>query len=199
MKTEISIFVIFLISIFIFSCGKKEEIGEEGDTCFTTTTASGTINFGSESLSGVYGSVCSNDTSNYPSDTNGAMEAFVVTGENAYSWEIHLFSDNSCETLTAYLKIENSNLVVGERSGSNYKVTHSQNKAKGLANTEITKSALESILGTSITLGTEASIDIGGNYKNLMSVSSNTIRVGSPDSDNYPTSISGPEMTKKCQ
>ena len=88
------------ILFFVGSCSISEE---SGDTCTvaTDTTASGSINVGSETLSGTYTGPC---TTSYvelaaalgvlPSDTKSVRSSYVVTSSNSISDESYCSSSS---------------------------------------------------------------------------------------------------------
>ena len=174
----------------IGSCAKKDEETTTAAAAVTSTTASGSINVGSETLSGTYVSECNTTqfaaaagTSMFPSDVKSGRTVIVVTSDTAISDEMLMYTDTSCSTPTAYSKNGRDNVTVGEASGSNYKVTYVSSTYKVQADTTVAETHLEAFLlaatGSAIdlTVGTEISMSGSGNLKkNLWSVTSTTIQ-----------------------
>ena len=83
------------IVVLIGSCAKKDEdAAAAASTSVTSTTASGSITVGSETLSGVYVSACNTSafaaaagTAFFPSDVLSGRTAIVVTGNTALTEE----------------------------------------------------------------------------------------------------------------
>jgi|ETNmetMinimDraft_11_1059920.scaffolds.fasta_scaffold74717_1 hypothetical protein len=197
---------IIFFTLVISSCAKKEESDDSDDsTCVTSTTASGSITVGSETMSGVYASSCvTENLTDFPSDTKGIKMVKVVTGDSALSEEFLIYTDTSCSTNSGHIKWGRTSVTVGDASGSNYKVTYTASTVKVLANTTVAETAIESMFEDSIdlTVGTEFSAsDSGESGKNLFYVDSTTIRTADvvADNESYPTDIDSPTMTKTCE
>ena len=200
--------VIIGLTLVISSCAKKEESDDDdssSSSCVTSTTASGSITVGSETMSGVYASECITDLSSlsFPSDTKGGKFVYVVTGDSTGSRELILYSDTSCSTVSGSWKEGFTNITVGAASGSNYKVDYTKSTLKVLANTTAVKSTFEGWLtgaGVTLEIGEEKSLsDSGEARKNLWYVTSDTFKKGSHSSSDYPSDVGSDELKKTCQ
>ena len=114
------------IVALIGSCAKKDE-ETAASTSVTSTTASGSITVGSETLSGTYVSECNTTefaaaagTSMFPSDVKSGKTVIVVTSDTTISDEMLMYTDTSCSTPTAYIKNGRDNVTVGTASGNYY-------------------------------------------------------------------------------
>ena len=194
--------VLIGLTLVISSC-KKEESDDDDDSssCVTSTTASGSITVGSETLSGVYATECIIE--DLPELLKGVKFVFVVTGDSTFSEEIHLYDDTSCNTVSGYWKNGRASVTVGAASGSYYRVDYTKSTIKLLANTTTAESILEGVFGNvNLTVGEETSLpDSGEARKNLIYVTSNTVKLGDDSSSDYPSDVSDgpPEAKKTCQ
>ena len=209
MKTPNLLWIVLIgLTLVISSCAKKEESDDDDDSssCVTSTTASGSITVGSETLSGVYATECITDTeklTGMPSDTKGGKEVFVVTGDSTVTQGLNLYSDTSCSTLAGHWMNGFTSVTVGAASGSNYKVDYTKSTLKVLANTTAVKSTFEGWLtgaGVTLEIGEEKSLsDSGEARKNLWYVTSDTFKKGSHSSSDYPSDVNDGELKKTCQ
>jgi len=197
--------VLIGLTLVISSC-KKEESDDDDDSssCVTSTTASGSITVGSETLSGVYATECLTDNlTGMPSDIKGGKEVFVVTGDSTVTQGLNLYSDTSCSTLAGHWMNGFTSVTVGAASGSNYKVDYTKSTLKVLANTTAVKSTFEGWLtgaGVTLEIGEEKSLsDSGEARKNLWYVTSDTFKKGSHSSSDYPSDVGSDELKKTCQ
>jgi len=204
MKTPNLLWIVLIgLTLVISSCGKKEEISDDDDSsCVTSTTASGSITVGSETFSGVYAAECI--TEDLPELLKGIKFVYVVTGDSTFSEEIHLYDDTSCSTVSGYWKNGRASVTVGAASGSYYRVDYTKSTIKLLANTTTAESILEGVFGgnVNLTVGEEYSLsDSGEARKNLIYVTSNTVKLGDDSSSDYPSDVSDgpPEAKKTCQ
>ena len=198
------------IVALIGSCAKKDE-ETAASTSVTSTTASGSITVGSETLSGTYVSECNTTqfaaaagSSFFPSDVKSGKTVIVVTSDTTISDEMLMYTDTSCSTPTAYTKNGNTSVTVGVASGSNYLVTYASSTYKVQADTTVAETHLEAFLlaatgsAVDLTVGTEHSMSgSGSSYKNVWSVTSTTIQTGEDDEDTYPTEMDSMVMTKQ--
>ncbi len=199
------------IVALIGSCAKKDE-ETAASTSVTSTTASGSITVGSETLSGTYVSECNTTefaaaagTSMFPSDVKSGKTVIVVTSDTTISDEMLMYTDTSCSTPTSYTKNGNTSVTVGVASGSNYLVTYASSTYKVQADTTVAETHLEAFLLTAtgsavdLTVGTEHSMSGSGNtYKNVWSVTSTTIQTGEEeDNGTQPTEMDSMVMTKE--
>ena len=200
------------IVALIGSCAKKdEESTTAASTSVTSTTASGSITVGSETLSGTYVSECittqfaaAAGTSVFPSDVKSGKTVIVVTSDTTFSDEMLMYTDTSCSTPTAYTKNGNTSVTVGVASGSNYLVTYTSSTYKVQADTTVAETHLEAFLlaatgsAVDLTVGTEHSMSgSGSSYKNVWSVTSTTFQQGEEDRSTQPTEIDSMTMTKE--
>ena len=198
------------IVALIGSCAKKDE-ETAASTSVTSTTASGSITVGSETLSGTYVSECNTTqfaaaagSSQFPSDVKSGKTVIVVTSDTTISDEMLMYTDTSCSTPTAYTKNGNTSVTVGVASGSNYLVTYTSSTYKVQADTTVAETHLEAFLlaatgsAVDLTVGTEHSMSGSGNsYKNVWSVTSTTFQQGEEDRSTQPTVIDSMVMTKE--
>ena len=126
---------------------------------------------GSYTASGVYLSSCFSGSSvstlisagSLPSDAQSFGFAFVVTGDDSFTSETHVFTDTGCATSTYISKLVRDNVTVGTASGANYPVTYNDQGVKLTVNTTTAETWLETLyanLGTTVnmTVGTEQAI-----------------------------------------
>ena len=200
------------IVALIGSCAKKDEETSAAATSVTSTTASGSITVGSETLSGTYVSECNTTqfaavagSHLYPSDVKSGKTAVVVTGSTTLTEEMLMYTDTSCSTLSLSYKNVRDNVTVGAASGSNYLVTYNADSLKIKPSTEVAESHIETFatnVGQSwpLTVGTESSFsDSGHTYLNLFNVTSTTITTGDADKVTQPTAMDSMVMTKSCE
>ena len=170
MKNIISFIVLICsVAVVLTSCSKDEESTTAATTTSkTTTTPSGSITMGSYTVSGVYlsscfyGSTVSNLISegSFPSDAQSFGFAFVVTGDDSFTQETHVFTDTGCTTSSYIGKALSDNVTVGTASGANYPVTYNEQGAKLTVSTATAETFLETLyanLGVTVnmTVGTE--------------------------------------------
>ena len=215
---KIVLWLAFIVGILalIGSCAKKDEesstAAAAASTSVTSTTASGSITVGSETLSGTYVSECNTTefaaaagTSMFPSDVKSGKTVIVVTSDTTISDEMLMYTDTSCSTPTSYTKNGNTSVTVGVASGSNYLVTYASSTYKVQADTTVAETHLEAFLlaatgsAVDLTVGTEHSMSGSGNtYKNVWSVTSTTIQTGEEeDNGTQPTEMDSMVMTKE--
>ena len=106
---------------------------------------------GSYTVSGVYLSSCFYGSlvstlvaaGSLPSDAQSFGFAFVVTGDDSFTSETHVFTDTGCTTSTYISKALRDNVTVGTASGANYPVTYNDQGVKLTVNTTTAKTWLE--------------------------------------------------------
>ena len=199
------------IVALIGSCAKKDE-ETAASTSVTSTTASGSITVGSETLSGTYVSECNTTgfaanagSGLFPSDVKSGKTVIVVTSDTTFSDEMFMYTDTSCSTPSMNQKNGRDNVTVGVASGSNYLVTYASSTYKVQADTTVAETHLEAFIlaatgsAVDLTVGTEHSMSGSGNtYKNVWSVTSTTIQTGEEeDNGTQPTEIDSMVMTKE--
>ena len=140
--------------VLLGSCAKKEESTTAATTTSkTTTTPSGSITMGSYTASGVYLSSCFYGSAvstlvsagSLPSDAQSFGFAFVVTGDDSFTSETHVFTDTGCTTSTYISKALRDNVTVGTASGANYPVTYNDQGFKLTVNTTTAETWLETL------------------------------------------------------
>ena len=199
------------IVALIGSCAKKDE-ETAASTSVTSTTASGSITVGSETLSGTYVSECNTTqfaaaagSGFFPSDVKSGKTVIVVTSDTTFSDEMLMYTDTSCSTPTAYTKNGADNVTVGVAEDNGTKVTYVSSTYKVQADTTVAETHLEAFLlaatgsAVDLTVGTEHSMSGSGNtYKNVWSVTSTTFQQGEEeDNGTQPTEIDSMTMTKE--
>ena len=108
---------------------------------------------GSYTASGVYISSCFYGSSvstlvsagSFPSDAQSFGFAFVVTGDDSFTSETHVFTDTGCTTSTYISKLLRDNVTVGTASGANYPVTYNDQGVKLTVNTTTAETWLETL------------------------------------------------------
>ena len=155
MKNIISFIVLICsVAVILTSCSKDEESTTAATTTSkTTTTPSGSITMGSYTASGVYLSSCFSGSSvstlvsagSLPSDAQSFGFAFVVTGDDSFTEETHVFTDTGCTTSTYISKLLRDNVTVGTASGANYPVTYNDQGVKLTVNTTTAETWLETL------------------------------------------------------
>ena len=198
------------IVALIGSCAKKDEETTTAATAVTSTTASGSITVGSETLSGTYVSECNTTqfaaaagTSVFPSDVKSGRTVIVVTSDTAISDEMLMYTDTSCSTPTAYTKNGNTSVTVGVAVDNGTIVTYNSSTYKvnaytAVARDNLTAALIGNITDIDLTVGEEFSTAGSGNlYMNLWSVTSTTIETGEEDRSTQPTAMDSMVMTKE--
>ena len=155
MKNIISFIVLICsVAVILTSCSKDEESTTDATTTSkTTTTPSGSITMGSYTASGVYISSCFSGSGvstlvsagSIPSDAQSFGFAFVVTGDDSFTEETHVFTDTGCTTSTYISKLLRDNVTVGTASGANYPVTYNDQGFKYTVNTTTAETWLETL------------------------------------------------------
>ena len=155
MKNIISFIVLICsVAVILTSCSKDEESTTDATTTSkTTTTPSGSITMGSYTASGVYISSCFSGSGvstlvsagSLPSDAQSFGFAFVVTGDDSFTDETHVFTDTGCTTSTYISKLLRDNVTVGTASGANYPVTYNDQGVKLTVNTTTAETWLETL------------------------------------------------------
>jgi len=213
MKKLLFWMVLIVAVALLGSCAKKDETtAAAASTSVTSTTASGSITVGSETLSGTYVSTCNTTVfaaiagiSIFPADIKSGKTVMVVTSDTTFSDEMFMFTDASCSTPSATIKSGRDNVTVGVASGSYYLVTYGTSYFKVTAHTAVAQDNLTAgLIGNMsdidlTTLGKEFS-DTGSSstYKNVWSVTSTTYQQGEEqDNGTQPTAINSMVMTKE--
>ena len=191
----------------IGSCAKKDD--DTTTTAITaleaTSTASGSITVGSETLSGTYATSCLTagvsdlvSSNSVPSDTKALAWLFVVRGNDNITEEQHGFTDTTCTTKNYHSNLVYDNVSVGSASGSNYQVLQLNTGVSLLGNTTDADSWLEFSYGVTLTVGTEyKTMGTSIQYYGLWNLSGTTFQRGLPSTSAYPTSLWSFPYTKQ--
>ena len=200
------------VAVILTSCSKDEESTTAASTSVTSTTASGSITVGSETLSGTYVSPCWSggglvatfaSSGALPSDSVAIRNILVVTSDTSISEEMYVYADATCSTTSYYSKDGNTSFTVGDALGDYYKVTYTETTNKFIAGTTAAKTWWEAMflaagLTIDLTVGTEVSgSGSGKNLLNLFSVTSTTVQHGEDDNATQPTEMDSQVMTKQ--
>ena len=198
------------IVVLLGSCAKKDDDTAAASTSVTSTTASGSITVGSETLSGTYVSTCNTTqfaaaagTSIFPSDVKSGKTVIVVTSDTTFSDEMLMYTDTSCSTPSAYTKNGNTSVTVGVAVDNGTKVTYNSSTYKvnaytAVARDNLTAALIGNITDIDLTVGEEFSTPGSGNlYMNLWSVTSTTIETGEEDRSTQPPAMDSMVMTKE--
>ena len=199
------------IVVLLGSCAKKDDdTAAASSTSVTSTTASGSITVGSETLSGTYVSTCNTTqfaaaagTFTFPSDVQSGKTVIVVTSDTTFSDEMLMYTDTSCSTPSAYTKNGNTSVTVGVAVDNGTRVTYNSSTYKvnaytAVARDNLTTALIGNITDIDLTVGEEFSTAGSGNlYMNLWSVTSTTIETGEEDRSTQPTAMDSMVMTKE--
>ena len=212
MKIYIPLLLFITLTISFSSCSKDDE--EESTTTPTTsgstTTATGSISVGSESLTGSYSSSClttdrsgttlASNVSNaeLPSNTIAMKYYLIVTSSSSVEFSEYLYSDASCSTSNVSMAELWTSFSVDNASGSNYKITYTQYSSSYTPYDTTSKTFLDTALNTTTTIVTALDVINDSAKKNIIYVSSNSVKIGPSNSStsDYPSSVYDTEMTK---
>jgi len=162
--------LISILGLLIGACAKRsaEDATKEHVESCDDMTASGSITIGSDTASGTYLHLTSNesynslpatgctDTSSYPADptfptgTNSILKKKIITSSTSFVDHESYYSDTACTSRLGYLEKKYSNLSVGDtvsgldnssggRPTSGYRVTYNEACAKIMADTDAAK------------------------------------------------------------
>ena len=165
----------------------------------TTTTASGSITMGDDTLSGVYASACLTSASFiasfvnanvWPSEVKAYGNVFVVTGNDNISIELYTFTDTSCSTSSMSYKTVSDNVTVGSASGSNYPVTYNNQTQAITVHTTAAETTTETLYSNIYdwTVGTPRDFSQLGVFKYGLWTLSGTTWYEASSSSETPTS-----------
>ena len=175
----------------------------------STTTASGSITVGSETMSGVYATECITSAlstlisaGRVPSDTASYGFMTVVSGSDNISEESQFFTDSSCTTNSLLMKTQYDNVTVGSASGSNYPLTLTKARSLITAGTTAGETYVEALWGNSInvTVGTEYTDNYTGSTNprySLINLSSTTLYQSDVSESGTPSSVGDTGLTKQ--
>ena len=159
--------LISILGLLIGACAKRS--AEEATTAHVEscddTTASGSITIGSDTASGTYLHLTSNESYNslpatgctdtssrsanpyHPTGTNSILKKKIITSSTSFVNHESYYSDTACTSRLGYLEKKYSNLSVGDtvsgldnssggRPTSGYRVTYNEACAKIMADTD---------------------------------------------------------------
>ncbi len=186
---------LLIISFVLISCAKKDESSTTtSSTTYATSksgvTASGSITLGSDTVSGTYATECIGASSlTKPSDTTHVGYLIVITGSSTFTKELNYYTDSACTSLSLGWYYNNTSVVVGDASGSDYKVTYTQANRTFFAKTTGGETYIESVFeGLDVTVGTASEVTVGVAYYNLIKVSGTNLNFGTESPQAYPSS-----------
>ena len=215
MKIYIPLLLFITLTISFSSCSKDDE--EESTTTPTTTTsgstttATGSISVGSESLTGSYSSSClTTDRTgttvasmasggNIPSNTKALKYYLIVTSSSSVEFSEYFYSDASCSTSNVSAAELWTSFSVDNASGSNYQITYTLYSSSYTPYDTTAKTLLDTQMSTATTIGTAHTVIENSSKKNIIYVSSNSVKIGpsySSSASDYPSSVYDTEMTK---
>ena len=201
-----NILMIIILSLILISCGEKEEAEDDTASAIeASSTASGSITVGSETLSGTYSTSCQTagvssmaSSGSVPSDTKALAWIFVVTGNDNVTEELHGYSDTTCTTKTYHNNLVYDNVSVGSASGSNYQVLQLYTGISLLAITTAADSWMATAYGVDLTLETEYKGSVGPIQSyGLWNLSGTTLQKALVSASGYPTSLWTVPYTKQ--
>jgi hypothetical protein len=159
--------LISILGLLIGACSKRS--AEDATTAFVEscddTTASGSITIGSDTASGTYLHLTSNESYNslpatgcnqggdystdptMPTGTQSVLKKKIITSSTSFVDHVSYYSDTACTSRLGYLEKRYSNLSVGDtvsgldnssggRPTSGYRVTYKPECAKIMADTD---------------------------------------------------------------
>ena len=188
---------LLIISFVLISCAKKDESSTTtSSTTYATSksgvTASGSITLGSDTVSGTYATVCidASSVSAKPSDSTHIGYIVVITGSSTFTEELNYYTDSACTSLSLGWYDNYTSVVVGDASGSDYKVTYTQANYTFFAKTTAGETYIESkFAGLDVTVGTESVITLGIPFYNLIKVSGTNFYIGIKSVAAYPSEV----------
>ena len=193
--------------VLIGSCAKKDDddTTTAASAIVASSTASGSITVGSETLSGTYATSCLTagvssmaSSGSVPSDTKALAWIFVVRGNDNITEETHGYTDTTCTTKNHHTNLVYDNVSVGSASGSNYQVSQLYTGVELLANTSAAETWLENQYSVSLTEGTESKTSITPIQSyGLWNLSGTTFQKALSSISGYPTSLWGISYTKQ--
>ena len=195
---------LLIISFVLISCAKKDESSTTtSSTTYATSksgvTASGSITVGSDTVSGTYATVCIGASSfTKPSDTTHVGYLIVITGSSTFTKERNFYTDSACTSLSLGWYNNYTSVVVGDASGSDYKVTYTQANRTFFAKTTGGETYIESVFeGLDVTVGTASVITLGIPFYNLIKVSGTNFYFGEGETLAYPSELSSMAYVKQ--
>ena len=195
---------LLIISFVLVSCAKKDESSTTtSSTTYATSksgvTASGSITLGSDTVSGTYATECIGASSlTKPSDTTHVGYLIVITGSSTFTKERNFYTDSACTSLSLGWYNNYTSVVVGDASGSDYKVTYTQANRTFFAKTTGGETYIESVFeGLDVTVGTASVITLGIAFYNLIKVSGTNFYFGEGEILAYPSELNSITYVKQ--
>ena len=195
---------LLIISFVLISCAKKDESSTTtSSTTYATSksgvTASGSITLGSDTVSGTYATECIGASSlTKPSDTTHVGYLIVITGSSTFTKERNFYTDSACTSLSLGWYDNYTSVVVGDASGSDYKVTYTQANRTFFAKTTGGETYIESVFeGLDVTVGTASVQTVGVPYYNLIKVSGTNFYFGEGEILAYPSELNSITYVKQ--
>ena len=195
---------LLIISFVLISCAKKDESSTTtSSTTYATSksgvTAAGSITLGSDTVSGTYATECIGASSlTKPSDTTHVGYIIVITGSSTFTKERNFYTDSACTSLSLGWYENYTSVVVGDASGSDYKVTYTQANRTFFAKTTGGKTYIESVFeGLDVTVGTASVITLGIPFYNLIKVSGTNFYFGEGEILAYPSELNSITYVKQ--
>jgi hypothetical protein len=196
-------FNLLIISFVLVSCSKSEnETPTNTAVTYPTSksgvTASGSMTVGSDTVSGTYAYACSRLISGGPSDATHVGWILVITGSSSFTEESNYYTDSACTSLS-YGRYDNfDNVTVGEASGSDYKVTYTEENFAILANTTAGETYYEAMFSSccsiDLTVGTKKVVTTGATK---IKVSGTNLDLGNESLTDYPSTSDGNNYVKQ--
>ena len=192
--------------VLIGSCAKKDDDDTTtAASIVASSTASGSITVGSETLSGTYATSCLTagvssmaSSGSLPSDTKALAWIFVVNGKDNVTEELHGYTDTTCTTKNFHNNLVFDNVSVGSASGSNYQVLQLYTGVELLANTIAAKTWMATTYSITLTLETESKTSITPIQSyGLWNLSGTTFQKALTSTSGYPTSLWSIPYTKQ--
>tara|TARA_B100000809_G_scaffold113668_1_gene112175 strand:+ start:278 stop:757 length:480 start_codon:yes stop_codon:yes gene_type:complete len=156
---------------------------------------------GSETLSGTYATVCSDASSlsAKPSDSTHIGFVIVVTGSSTFTRELNYYTDSACTSLSLGWYFNNTSAVLGDLTGSDYKVAYTQANQTFLAKTTAGETFIEDLFGAGldVTIATPYVATSGVTYYNLIKVSGTNLNFGTESPQAYPSSSGAATYVKQ--
>ena len=223
MKKVLYIILVSGFSLILIACAEKEEstttdtaaITSSDDssddssiTSGSTTTATGSISVGSESLTGSYSSSClttdregttlssSVSGGSLPSNTIAMKYYLIVTSSSSLEFSEYFYSDASCLTSNVSVAEIWTYFSVDNASGSNYLITYTRYSTSFISYDTTAKTFLDTAFETTTTIGTAHTVLNDSPRKDIIYVSSNSVKIGQSSSSDHPSSVYDTEMTK---
>ena len=198
-------FNLLIISFVLISCSKSSDSSTSSTATYPTSTsgvtASGSMTVGSETLSGTYATVCTDASSLSvkPSDSTHIGFVIVVTGSSTFTRELNYYTDSACTSLSLGWYFNSTSTVLGDLTGSDYKVTYTQANQTFLAKTTAGETFIEDLFGAGldVTVDTPYVSVSGVPYYNLIKVSGTNLYFGTESPQAYPSSSEAATYVKQ--